>query len=961
MSRFRHSSSITDLQLAVTTYEKVLDLYPEGLWDQGMLLYNAATAICTRADHLGDLNDLQKGIKLYRDALNFINETHIFYSSFATSLATSLVDRFIRKGDVDDLKECINLHEKALHYRPKGNPDRLRSLVNLAGALHIRFELGGSLDDEEDSIRLYREALDLCPEGHPDRAWALNNLATALKVRFEQFEDTTDLNEVITLGEEALALYHKGRVGRSLALYNVASAFHTRYDRLGDANDGERSVQLLLEAFDTMSESSPYRAYTLKSLSAILLLQYQRSGNVNALKRAIDECHRALELLPEGHPERPQHLHQLANLIAARGQQAGAMGDMEKAIKLTVDSIEGLPAGHPDGSLHRQSLAWFYLHNFNMSTDATQLELAFKALSAAVNDIGRNPRLRLNNAVDWLAAIENIKSLDSYLNPSGRESLVEDYQQTIHLLPQVAYFGLDIGSRLRVLKLSERLANDGAAHALVIEKPQTAIEMLEEGRAVFWTQALRLRTLFDKLPSQISDELRSLSRQLELDSYRRAVAAPEAINVARFLEDDTARRRRLSVKFESKIKEARAVPGFERFLLNEEFSHLAQVSERGPVVVLLAGKSSCQAIAIQRDKTTERIALPSVTLQKLEKLSFMLKGSNVKLRDLDYDDFDEPSERKGSQGTGSGGVFLGYLWQKIVKPVIHAMGIPRSQGRNRPRLWWCPTGPFSFLPLHAAGTYRDLKDSVTDDIKGEFDDEFECCADYVVSSYTPTLQALINARRELDPIPRTGAKVLLVAEPGVPGTVSYLNKASEEVEIVARVVGAKAILRLDGDGHDQPQSGPTVQMVVDKLPAATVVHLSCHGQQHLADPLESGFVLRDRKKLTVARLMQLRLTKALFAFLAACETARGDRAQPDQTVHLAATMFFTGFKSIIGTMWSMWDKDGPFVADVVYRELFKDGLLAPDDIPYALDSATRQLRAKGVPAEQWATYIHIGV
>lgn len=57
----------------------------------------------------------------------------------------------------------------------------------------------------------------------------------------------------------------------------------------------------------------------------------------------------------------------------------------------------------------------------------------------------------------------------------------------------------------------------------------------------------------------------------------------------------------------------------------------------------------------------------------------------------------------------------------------------------------------------------------------------------------------------------------------------------------------------------------------------------------------------------------------------------------------------------------MWDKDGPFVADVVYRELFKAGVLDPDDIPYALDSATRQLRAKGVPAEQWATYIHIGV
>ena len=68
------------------------------------------------------------------------------------------------------------------------------------------------------------------------------------------------------------------------------------------------------------------------------------------------------------------------------------------------------------------------------------------------------------------------------------------------------------------------------------------------------------------------------------------------------------------------------------------------------------------------------------------------------------------------------------------------------------------------------------------------------------------------------------------------------------------------------------------------------------------NPLESGFIMRD-DILTIAKLMPLSLPKAFFAFLSACETAKGHAGQPDQAIHLAATMLFIGFKSVIATMW----------------------------------------------------------
>jgi CHAT domain-containing protein len=90
--------------------------------------------------------------------------------------------------------------------------------------------------------------------------------------------------------------------------------------------------------------------------------------------------------------------------------------------------------------------------------------------------------------------------------------------------------------------------------------------------------------------------------------------------------------------------------------------------------------------------------------------------------------------------------------------------------------------------------------------------------------------------------------------------------------------------------------------VAKSLESAQLVHVASHGTQNESQPLQSGLCLNDGI-LTVERLMKLDLKDAFFAFLSACETAKGDKEQPDQTIHLAATLLFTGFKSVVGTMW----------------------------------------------------------
>jgi hypothetical protein len=56
----------------------------------------------------------------------------------------------------------------------------------------------------------------------------------------------------------------------------------------------------------------------------------------------------------------------------------------------------------------------------------------------------------------------------------------------------------------------------------------------------------------------------------------------------------------------------------------------------------------------------------------------------------------------------------------------------------------------------------------------------------------------------------------------------------------------------------------------------------------------------------------------------------------------------------------MCDEDGPFVAKHFYEKLFEAQTIDADSVAYALDHAVTALRAKGVPPERWATFIHMG-
>lgn len=140
-----------------------------------------------------------------------------------------------------------------------------------------------------------------------------------------------------------------------------------------------------------------------------------------------------------------------------------------------------------------------------------------------------------------------------------------------------------------------------------------------------------------------------------------------------------------------------------------------------------------------------------------------------------------------------------------------------------------------------------------------------------------------------------GLQALVFGESDPPG-LSHIPKFKEEVRLVSGILLAGSVTVAN-----DVDVVPTAQSVLDRLPVAHILHLACYGHQD-PEPLQSHFALSDGP-LTMSALMKINVPNAMTAFLSACETAKGDKDQPDQAVHLAASMLFCGFRSVVATMW----------------------------------------------------------
>lgn len=250
---------------------------------------------------------------------------------------------------------------------------------------------------------------------------------------------------------------------------------------------------------------------------------------------------------------------------------------------------------------------------------------------------------------------------------------------------------------------------------------------------------------------------------------------------------------------------------------------------------------------------------------------------------------------------------------------------------------WCPTGPLTFLPLHAAGLYSEPNGPRI--------------FNHVVSSYIPSLTTLVESiKGTATPSPR----VLAISQPSTPGQTRIPSTVTE-VQRIQKEFPSDRFTWLNAESA-------TIEAVTEEMGNHNWCHFACHGVQNRDDPTQSSFALHNGS-LTLGTIMSKSFKSAELAFLSACQTATGDDRRPEEAVHLAAGMLIAGYSTVYATMWSVGDKDAPVVAENVYSALAEGSELQTDLRAHALHRAIQVLRNSVGENSfiRWVPFIHLGV
>ncbi|KAI9569441.1 CHAT domain-containing protein [Boletus coccyginus] len=917
----------------ISRQRDAVDLTPDGHLHKASLVNNLGTSFCARFERLGRLSDLEDAISTLRDAVNLAPHDHPDKSNRLNNLGNAFLTRFERVGEMSDLEDSISTLRDADKLSPHGHPDKPTRLNNLGNSFLTRFERLGELSDLEDAISTLRDAVELTPPGHPHKPSFLNNLASSFRIRFERLGELMDLKDVISRLTDAVDLTPHGHPHKPSCLNSLANSFLTRFERLGELSVLENAISRYRDAVDLTPLEHPEKPRRLGNLGGSLFARFQRLGELSDLEDAISTLRDAADLTPHGHPHNPRLLNNLGNSFKARFERLGKLSDLEDAISRHRDAVDLTPHGHLEKIRYLNNLGNSLVTHFERLGELSDIEQAISSHSRAASAPIGPASLRFLASQNWISSARRIH----------HQSLLDAYSVAIALLPQLAWIGLSFNRRYSELMRGADVVREAAAAALDSEFRETVVEWLEQGRSIVWGELSQLRNTYDELSSAHPDHARRLQ---ELSTALEDASAVRERSLSAFFEltqdaghratqsflQETHRHRTLAIERDKLLHEIRGFPGFERFLLYKEFSRLRASAHSGPVVILNAAETRCDALIVLADvDRVIHVPLPNFTLKQSTGLQIMLE------RLLGH------ARGRATRGGISWEYLLSVLWNGVVKPVLDALAFTTSGDLSR--IFWCPTGPFVFLPIHAAGSY-DARHSQPG----------HTVSDFVVSSYAPTL-SILALSPNFSTAPCGDLRLLTVRQPPSDG-LFHLPGVATELEHIKSVIRNSPLARTTL----LESSAGTVEEVFSLMKEADWVHFACHGIQDVTNPTHSGLCLADRRRLKLRDIIALARPRGGLAFLSACQTAMGDERLTDEAIHITAGMLFAGYGGVIGTMWSISDKLAPDVARDVYGQLFRSGT-RPDyrDAAQALHDAIGRLRRSNASFVEWLPFIHVGL
>ncbi|KAI0293145.1 CHAT domain-containing protein [Multifurca ochricompacta] len=927
-----------------------------------LLVQALAIQVELEADGTGDIEEM---VILCQELLTCHSSANYPADTF-TTFVHAILWKYFQGKQVEPLDGVIQCLQDALKILPPGSH---RVLLGLAASLLIRYIKNYSNDDYEEAMTLLESIIASSPL-RDDQIRASVFAATLACIRAELYPNPEYLEEAISRCRTLFGSSSLDNDLRHLFTHVMASLAEKRFENFGLTEALQEARSYTSEAVSlALSPSAHVISQEIDKIDAV-----RTAYPMKVVEEKIRNLRELISKTPPGNSNHNSRIRDLMNWYETKFSRTNNITDLEEVIKCRRVLLVSTDTSHPFGSQPAHSLGGDLYKAFKCSNKMEYLDESITVLRGALEMKGAQPyhfsviknllkilservlllgrRQDLDEIIELFPLAVNdkfAKVSDQFayschwasITRTARHSSVSDaYEKAMSLMQTslVSAPTLQVQhSRLVAMRgVGDNMPLDYASYQIDMGQFAQAIETLERGRALLWSEMRGLRNSMDQLSrfnSPLATKLAAINQDLESLTMSVTPSGTIGISDAGSQVDDgmdpfgrlVVKQQKLLEERDVLVSQIQELPEFGDFLKTPSFPTIRIAASHGPIVIINHNKWRSDILILFQDTPPSLIPTTKDFYDRANKLRDRLVVARK-------EGLDSGEYKRALRSVLDG------LYNLVGEPVINklrTLGVPEQS-----RIWWCPTSVFCSLPLHAMGPIPS-----DDGVKRYFSDLY-------IPSYTPTLSALIESRK---PSPKTSIQpsLLLVANPD-----ESLPGAFGEMEIIQSLNSRLPVATLCG-------KNATPAGVVEGLRHHGLVHFVCHGKLETGKPFDASFKLFGDERLTLLDIVRSQLPAAEFAFLAACHTAElTDDSIADEALHLTAAVQYCGFRSVVGTMWEMVDIDGRELAENFYKSMFSgNGQGAHHYLrsAKALRDATRKMRRKkGMTLERWVNFVHYG-
>ncbi|MEU3455129.1 CHAT domain-containing protein [Micromonospora sp. NPDC006766] len=956
------------LERAVAVAAEAAKSTPPGTEDSAARVTNLAVTLQALYDLTGEVELLHQAVTLTREAARGVSTVAPGAEAVWANHAAALNALFQRDRDPAVLPELVNTCVEALSCVPGNAQARVVLLGNLGLALLNLYEVTDEADLLAAAEQATRQGIDAAGLGS-NRYSLLSNLCTILRTRFGRDGNITHLDEAVEAGRSAVAGLDPQSPHLVAAMANLSLAADAAFGVTGDIDLLHEAVAAGDRAVRATSPDHPEWPGRLSNYGIILRNLFERTRDPQVAVSALTILRRAADASSGHHPHHPAVLSSLVLMLRSAGQAAGDAAMIDEARRASDELLATTAVDDPDrpGRLSnhmiilrsvfagngdeaaldeaviagREAIGRLDGGHAQLSMIAANLGLALSTLATVRADdemlaeAADNYQLAAREpAAPVLLRIWSHRARASLAAERGRlEEAMAALEEAVDLMPRLAGRWLDRDDRDHEMSRINGFAAQIAGISARCGRAERGVELMEQVRTLLLTEAIHQRSIDQAALDRVSPalarrflRLQEQLHQLEREPGGTAIGDGWVLDAqaARAAGTRSQRRSALDREWRTVVAEIREA-GYPEFLNPVPFARLREAAADGPIAYAFAGEAGCGLLVIHHDAPVSAIVFEGATAKDVFAEANRFRAGLQAATTADT----YAGRRAGQQRMSD---VLEWLWDTYA---VRALAVLKPGAQPR-RLWWCPVGVLSYLPLHAAGYHRERAGRTV--------------LDQVISSYTPTPLALLYARRHR---PHKTPAVLVVSVPE-PAGAAPIPQCGREASGLAAMLPDATLLQDDDAAHTA---------VLEGLRTASVVHFACHAVVDLTEPSRSRILLADHEAnpMTVRSLAQAEAPHGALCYLSACATSDSAPRMADQAVHLTSAFLLVGFRHVVGTMWQVDDRSAARAATGFYLTLWTGQELPVDRAAEGVRTAVTALRdlLPGAPS-QWAGYVHAG-